>query len=312
MHLPPLPTKPSKKPVLVKGAAVQAPAPSPGVLSPPTGKLKAPPLQKAERPGLEPGKGGNLVVWRASKGDCAVKPPVVEPGTPALRPEVQRMVAEGKQRFATTGYAGVDARIAELEHIGQTSRMTEEARAIFELELRLTRALRGGDGGIAARLGEVDRLMMVALMTPAQSKAMTEEHIALKGLREAFAPLQARAADIERVQQAGALGPDLALTYGVEGTALNGLIDGGDRLAATRRDAEQQLLAGTLDPAGEREAGLIVSVTTAAQGGLEGIAARVAAIAHTRMVARLTPEGMMTLAIEEKVLASLERELQKV
>jgi hypothetical protein len=272
-------------------------------------ELPVAPLRKADRPAAQ-SKPGNALDLRVQKGKPDVGP--VEPGAPALRPAVERMVSDGKVRFATAGYAGIDAHITELERIGTTSRMNEAARALFDLELRLLQTQRGGDGGIAARLSEIDNLFLVALMTPEQSQALTEEHIALKGLREAFAPLQARAADIENVERAGNLGPTDALAYAVERTALNGLIDGAARLEATRRDAENQLASRTLDPAAARQAGLVVNVTTAAQGGSAGIEARIAVIANTRTVARLTAEGSETLAIEEKVLASLLRELQKI
>ncbi len=236
-----------------------------------------------------------------TQGPAEVEPPIVTGRADAIASSVKAALKDG--------FTGVEARSEELRQLQMAAMMSPAQSAALQIELAVLSTTVGGEPAIAARLVEIDQTFMSAMMSPEQSAALTDEHIALKQVREAFAPLITRIADIERVQQQGAMDPSTAIAYAAERRALQGFVDGKARLQGTTDDATRALQAGGLDAATQRQTGIDVGVLPAVMGGVAGIQARLAQITHTFQVARLLPEAMEDLRIQEKVLGSIEREL---
>jgi hypothetical protein len=215
-----------------------------------------------------------------------------EPIAPSNLPEPWvGWVTDGARRFRDYGYQGTQARMDQLA-VGPDG------------ESRLLKALLGGDPAIAARLAMIDDEAGVA---GAVSQTLELEHRALKQLRESFGPLRERLGEVEGQLQAGGVGDTLERTYLTEKVALEGLMNG---LAPLDQAIEERrnLLMTALFPAGAViQPDLEASTLEAVRGGGKAIEARIAQIDHTFMVARLTPDGLERLQIEQKVLASISR-----
>ncbi|MFZ9887323.1 MAG: hypothetical protein ACO3JL_07460 [Myxococcota bacterium] len=207
------------------------------------------------------------------------------------------------------GYLGLEAHIGELERLLQTARMQEGARLQVELELSVMKTARGGEAAIGRRLEEIDQRLTSPILLPAQREAMRDEHEALKQVREFFVPLHTRMEDIVLVELGGSLDPTLALTYSLEKKSLALFCDGAAQLEASILENEQQLAAGVSTPDLATQLTLETALLEATRGGVTAIEARIAYLENLRQVARLLPEALENILIEEKVLASIAREI---